>query len=96
MQLGYSIDDGPIIKFSDYSNTTISDTILLSNELKQRHIRIYILWNDDPESSTMTNEDDTLSTSSENPPILNVSIDFTQEADQQVPNNQSTNEFKKS
>lgn len=77
---GYSVDDGPIIEFTDYTDTTISDTILLSSNIKNRHIRVYILWNDDPDSSEMTNEDDTLSTSADNPPILNVSINFTQEA----------------
>ena len=77
---GYSVDDGPIIEFTDYTDTTISDTILLSSNIKNRHIRVYILWNDNPDSSEMTNEDDTLSTSADTPPILNVSINFTQEA----------------
>lgn len=44
------------------------------------------MWNDDDESQTMTNDDDTISTSSENPPLLNVNVSFTQVTDT-VPDN---------
>ena len=36
------------------------------------------MWNDDDESQTMTNDDDTLSTSSESQPLLHVNVSFTQ------------------
>ena len=39
------------------------------------------MWNDSEDSQTMTNSDDTISTTSENPPLLNVNISFTQITD---------------
>lgn len=74
---GYSIDDGEKIMFENY-NTPISEIIKLSDTIDSRNIRVYIMWNDDDESQTMTNVDDTTSTSSETPPLLNVNISFTQ------------------
>lgn len=74
---GYSIDDGEKIMFENY-NTPISEIIKLSDTIDSRNIRVYIMWNDDDESQTMTNIDDTISTSSEKPPLLNVNVSFTQ------------------
>lgn len=74
---GYSIDDGEKITFETF-NESISDTILLKDDIKSRKIRIYILWNDDESTQTMDNSADTLSTSSENPPLFDVSLSFKQ------------------
>ncbi len=74
---GYSIDDGEKQTFNTF-NETISETILLNSNIKTRKIRIYILWNDDESTSSMSNEDDTLSTSSDTPALLHVDISFTQ------------------
>ena len=77
---GYSIDDGETIKFDNF-NQTISDTILLNSNIKQRKIRVYILWNDDDETETMSNEDDTASAIADTPALLDVNISFTQVAE---------------
>lgn len=77
---GYSLDDGEKITFENY-NEPISEIIELSSNLDTRKIRVYIMWNDDEDSQTMTNDDDTISTSSENPPLLNVNVSFTQVTD---------------
>ena len=82
---GYSLDDGEKISFENY-NETISETIILSSNINTRKVRVYIMWNDDENSQTMTNDDDTISTSSENPPLLNVNVSFTQVTDT-VPDN---------
>ena len=78
---GYSIDGGEKITFSDTSNTKISDTILLSSDVKTKNFRIYILWNDDEATSQMSNEQDTQATSSTTPALFHVNISFTQIAD---------------
>ena len=77
---GYSLDDGEKVIFENY-NENISETIILSSNIDTRKVRVYIMWNDDEESQTMTNDDDTISTSSENPPLLNVNVSFTQVTD---------------
>lgn len=77
---GYSIDDGEKINFENY-NESISEIIELSSNMETRKIRIYIMWNDSEDSQTMTNNDDTISTTSETPPLLNVNISFTQITD---------------
>lgn len=74
---GYSIDNGPKISFENY-NEPISEIIALSSNIENRKIRIYIMWNDNEDSQTMTNSDDTFSTIAETPPLLNVNISFTQ------------------
>ena len=74
---GYSIDDGEKINFENY-NDPISEIIELSSNIENRKIRIYIMWNDSEDTQTMTNSDDTTSTTSENSPLLNVNISFTQ------------------
>lgn len=77
---GYSIDDGEKITFENY-NDPITEIIELSSNIETRKIRVYIMWNDDAETQSMTNDDDTLSTSSENPPLLHVNVSFTQITD---------------
>lgn len=74
---GYSIDDGEKIEFANF-NEPITDTILLNSGIKTRKIRIYILWNDDEATQTMTNADDTASAISNIPAIFHVNISFTQ------------------
>ena len=74
---GYSIDDGEKIQFTNF-NDPITDTILLNSGIKTRKIRIYILWNDDESTQSMTNADDTASAISNNPAIFHVNISFTQ------------------
>lgn len=79
-----AIDDNSKISFDTF-NETITDTVLLTDSLDKRTIRIYILWNDDETltSSTppMTNEQDTESTKQDMPALLNVNISFTQIAE---------------
>lgn len=77
---GYSIDDGEIINFENY-NDPITEIIALSSNIETRKVRIYIKWDDSEDSQTMTNSDDTISTTSENPPLFNVNISFTQITD---------------
>lgn len=77
---GYSIDDGEKINFENY-NDTISEIIELSSNVETRKIRIYIMWNDNNDSQTMTNDDDTISTTAENPALFHVNVSFTQITD---------------
>lgn len=74
---GYSIDDGEKIDFENY-NEPITETIQFSSNIKTRKIRIYIMWNDNEDSQTMTNADDTISTTAESPALFHVNISFTQ------------------
>lgn len=77
---GYSVDDGEKIEFSEF-NSPISETVNLSNENKTKKIRIYIIWNDDPDTSSMDNLNDTSSTlKADSSAILDVSVAFTQVA----------------
>lgn len=74
---GYSVDDGEKITFSTF-NEPISDTIVLNSNISNRKIRVFILWNDDDSTSTMSNEEDTIATNSDVPALLNVDISFIQ------------------
>ena len=74
---GYSIDNGNKIEFDTYDED-ITDTILLSNPVETRSIRIYVLWNDDSATASMNNIDDTLSTKSNKPVLFDVNISFEQ------------------
>lgn len=74
---GYSINEGEKITFENY-NAPITEIIQLSDNVETRKVRVYIKWNDNEDSQSMTNSDDTISTTSENPPLLNVNISFTQ------------------
>lgn len=73
--VGYSIDNGERINFDD--NNIITEDILLSSNIKNRTIRIFLKWIDD-ESASMSNEEDTIATNSSTPAICNVNINFTQ------------------
>lgn len=75
--IGYSLDGGEKIIFENY-NDLISEIIELSSDLETRKVRVYIMWNDDETSQSMTNDADTLSTSSESQPLLHVNVSFTQ------------------
>lgn len=77
---GYSIDDGEKINFENYDDP-ITEIIELSSNIETRKIRVYIAWDDSEDSQTMTNSDDTISTTVENPPLLHVNISFTQITD---------------
>lgn len=78
---GYSIDDGPVVNLDDY-NQTIENTILYTDTERTKNIRVFIMWNDDSENSTMTNQDDTSASSSSadstNVALFKVSINFKQ------------------
>lgn len=74
---GYSIDGGDKIEFSSY-NEDISETILLTDNIQTRSIRVYVMWDDNSDTTTMNNTDDTLSTVSSNSVLFDVSISFEQ------------------
>ena len=74
---GYSIDDGEKHNFKDF-NETISENIMLDSNIKKRKVRIYIMWNDDESTSSMSNEADTTATNSTTPAIFHVDISFKQ------------------
>lgn len=77
---GYSIDGGTKVDFADF-NTPISDTIHLADNINSRTIRVYVMWNDDPDTATMNNIDDTASTlKSDSSAVLKVSVALTQVA----------------
>lgn len=77
---GYSVDGGEKISFDDF-NSPISETFSLADKPEERTIRIYIIWNDDPDTSSMNNTGDTLSTmNSDSSAVLKVNIAFTQVA----------------
>ena len=88
---GYSVDSGSVVSFAS-SPYTISDTILHNSGISSRTVRVYIKWDDDPATSTMSNAADTLSTKSNNPALYNVNISFTQITDANTnTNNTNTN-----
>ena len=74
---GYSVDDGEKIEFDNF-NESIKEKIELDSGIETRKIRIYILWNDDEQSQTMTNADDTVATTRDKPAIMKVNISFKQ------------------
>lgn len=87
---GYAIDDGTTIPVSSQSDT-ISDTILHGSNINTRKIRVFIKWDDDPQTATMSNADDTLSTKSNNPALYSVNISFTQITDTNTNSNTNSN-----
>lgn len=87
---GYSIDGGSIVSFEN-SPYTLSDTILYNSGTSSRTIRVYIKWDDDAATQTMSNSDDTLATKSDNPALYNVNISFTQITDANTNTNTTTN-----
>lgn len=84
---GYQFENGDIVTFKNF-NEPIKEDILLSSNIKERKVRIFIKWNDEPTTSTMDNLADTSSTISDNSlAIMDVKISFTQLAN----TNTSTN-----
>lgn len=74
---GYSIDGGEIIQLEDSLN--ISGTVLNTETIKEKSIRVYIMWDD--ENGTMDNAADTATTIPDNAKaLLDVNISFTQKA----------------
>lgn len=73
---GYSIDDGEKIETNE---SVISNIVPLNQASKIINIRIFIKW-DDSESSTMSNEEDTLATMSSDAK-MDVSLSFKQIAE---------------
>ena len=63
---GYSVDSGSTINFTNTPHT-ISDTILHNSGTTSRTIRVFIKWNDDAATQSMSNASDTLSTKSNDP-----------------------------
>ena len=51
---------------------------MLDSNIKKRKVRIYIMWNDDESTSSMSNEADTTATNSTTPAIFHVDISFKQ------------------
>ena len=75
---GYSINGGDKIPVTDFS-VPLTDTINYADTVRTRNMRIYIMWNDDPDTSSMDNLDDTASTlTATSRAILNVKIALTQ------------------
>lgn len=87
---GYAVDDGETITVEDQTQP-ISDTILQGSNINTRRIRVFIKWDDDPSTTTMSNADDTLSTKSNNPALYNVNISFTQITDTNTNTNTNAN-----
>ena len=87
---GYSIDDGSIVSITDQSQT-LSDTILHGSNINTRKIRIYIKWDDNPATTSMTNADDTLATKSDDPVLYKVNVSFTQITDTNTNTNSNSN-----
>ncbi len=77
---GYSVDSGSTINFTNTPHT-ISDTILHNSGTTSRTIRVFIKWNDDAATQSMSNASDTLSTKSNDPALYKVDISFTQITD---------------
>jgi len=75
---GYQFENSDIVNFINF-NEPIKEDILLSSNIKERNIRIFIKWNDDSSTATMDNLADTTSTlSDDNAAIMDVKISFTQ------------------
>lgn len=75
---GYSVDSGTVTNFTD-GNHTISDTINYSDNIDSRTIRIYVMWDDTSDTTTMNNTDDALATTVANgSALIDVHISFTQ------------------
>jgi len=75
--VGYSVDSGPRINFQNF-NEPITETILLGSNINTRSIRVFVKWNDDAQTASMSNVNDTLATISGDPALFDVNISFTQ------------------
>lgn len=75
---GYSIDNGAKTTFTNY-NDPISKTILLTDHVTTQKVRIYVMWNDAVDTSSMNNIADTASTlATDNSAKFTVHVAFTQ------------------
>ena len=72
---GYSVDDGQKVELTN--NSSIKDTILLTDTINNRKIRIFVKW-DDGDNASMDNSQDTIATTSGKPALLKVNVSFTQ------------------
>lgn len=72
---GYSVDDGQKVELSN--NSSIKDTILLTDTINNRKIRVFVKW-DDGDNASMDNSQDTIATTSGKPALLKVNVSFTQ------------------
>lgn len=90
---GYSVNSGSTVTFSNTPHT-ISDTVLHNSGITSRTIRVFIKWDDNAATQTMSNSADTLSTKSNSPALYKVDIAFTQITDANTnsnTNNTNTN-----
>lgn len=75
---GYSIDDGAKLKVEN-NKADITNIIRIADNVKLRKLRVYTMWNDDPETSSMDNLADTASTlKSDSAAVLKVTVSFKQ------------------
>lgn len=72
---GYSVDDGQKVELTN--NSSIKDTILLTDTINNRKIRVFVKW-DDGNNASMDNSQDTIATTSGKPALLKVNVSFTQ------------------
>lgn len=72
---GYSVDDGQKVELTN--NSSIKDTILLTDTINTRKIRVFVKW-DDGNNASMDNSQDTIATTSGKPALLKVNVSFTQ------------------
>ena len=72
---GYSVDDGQKVELTN--NSSIKDTILLTDTINTRKIRVFVKW-DDGDNASMDNSQDTIATTSGKPALLKVNVSFTQ------------------
>lgn len=73
---GYSIDDGELVNLNDNSTNVFSEDIFQKDNIQNRKIRIYIMW-DDSSTSSMDNLSDT-SVANTGKALFDVNITFTQ------------------
>lgn len=72
---GYSENGGSITPVTE--NLNISDTVLFSEPIRTKTVRVYITW-DDSASENMNNSDDTMASITNGKAILSVSLNFSQ------------------
>lgn len=73
---GYSIDNGELVNLNDNSTNVFSEDIFQKDNIQNRKIRIYIMW-DDSSTSSMDNLSDT-SVANTGKALFDVNITFTQ------------------
>ena len=72
---GYSVDNDQKVELTN--NSSIKDTILLTDTINTRKIRVFVKW-DDGDNASMDNSQDTIATTSGKPALLKVNVSFTQ------------------